>query len=396
MNCKIQYVLLFTIALCLGSCHKSDDWSGDISGKAQKGPFINGTSISVYELDDQLNQTGKNFNTQIENNTGTFNLSGVSLVSSIVLMRVDGFYFNEVCGMLSESQITLNGVVDASQANSFNLNVLTHLEKDRINTLVNGGSSFADAKSQAQSEILNVFGITSTSGINNSELLDMAGNSDGDAIMIAISCILQGHRDESGLSAILADFITDFRGDGELNDTSLVYDLILHAQSLNLPQIRSNIEDWYADLGINVTVPDFESHVGNFLAVNAPVANQSVIEYGEFGEFGWNVLYLNRTVFESGNLYSFAANMPDACMDVRIKMTKISGPDCGSGCWWFWPSTSVNWINVSYDSATDSQFFNSAGKDCELRIGFHPGIVLFEYFEGGSQTPSRTKLAEFL
>lgn len=395
MNTRLAYLFFLIFILCLGSCKKSEDWSGGISGKAQKGPFINGTSISVFELNDELNQTGKNFNAQIENNAGSFNLNGISLATSNVLLRVDGFYFNEVCGMLSESQITLNGLVDASQASSFNLNVLTHLEKDRIKTLADNGTSFSEAKLQAQSEILEIFSIDDSNGINNSELLDMSGSSDGDAIMIAISCILQGHRGESQLTVLLADFITAFRDDGELNDTTLINDLILHAQSLNLPQIRSNIEVRYADLGISVSVPDFESHINNFLAAYTPITNQSVIDYPEFGEFGWSVLYLNRTVFEAGNLYSFTANMPDACMQVRIKMTKVGGPDCGGGCWSFGTSTNQNWVKGSYDFNTDIQSFSSIGKHCDLRMGFDPGIVLFEYFEGGSATPALSKTVEF-
>ena len=395
MNCKIQYVLLFTIAVCLGSCHKSEDWSGNISGKAQKGPFINGANVSVFELNDQLQQTGRNFNTQIEDNAGVFSLSGVSLATSNIMMRVDGFYFNEVCGMLSESQITLNGVVDANQVNSFNLNVLTHLEKDRIATLVNGGLSFSDAKAQAQSEILNVFGITNTSGINNSEVLDMAGSSEGDAIMIAISCILQGHRNESKLSAVLADIITDFRTDGEVNDTSLINDLVLHAQSLNLAQIRSNIENRYADLGISVSVPNFESHITNFLSAHNPILNNSVIDFPESGAYGWNVLDLSRTEYPAGGPYSLAANMPDACVWVRIKISKLAGPTCHA-CWGFYTSSIQNWANGEYDSDNFTQTFTSTGVNTDNKMNFSPGTVLFEYFQDGSTTPTVSKVVEFV
>jgi len=36
-----------------------------ISGYIQKGPFLNGTQISMYELDSKLAQTGKVFNVTI-------------------------------------------------------------------------------------------------------------------------------------------------------------------------------------------------------------------------------------------------------------------------------------------------------------------------------------------
>ncbi|HRQ71206.1 MAG TPA: hypothetical protein PLW78_12985, partial [bacterium] len=48
-----------------------------ITGFVQKGPFINGTSISLFELDENLVQTGKIYNTQITKNDGIFELADV-------------------------------------------------------------------------------------------------------------------------------------------------------------------------------------------------------------------------------------------------------------------------------------------------------------------------------
>ncbi|MEQ9442504.1 MAG: hypothetical protein RIG62_25925, partial [Cyclobacteriaceae bacterium] len=46
----------------------------NLSGYVQKGPFINGTSLIITELDDSLLATGKTFTTQINNNQGSFSL----------------------------------------------------------------------------------------------------------------------------------------------------------------------------------------------------------------------------------------------------------------------------------------------------------------------------------
>ena len=43
-----------------------------INGLVQKGPFISGTSISMYALNTDLSQTGKTYNTQITENKGSF------------------------------------------------------------------------------------------------------------------------------------------------------------------------------------------------------------------------------------------------------------------------------------------------------------------------------------
>jgi len=384
--------------LCISilSCNTEvgESWQGSVEGKAQKGPFINGASISAFELNDELNQTGNIYYSQISNNAGSFNLNGVSLISGNIQLRIDGFYFNEVCGELSATQITLNGIVDATQSSSFNLNVLTHLEKDRIKELVNSGISFGLAKTQTQSDLLEVFGITNVTGLSNSELLDMSGSSNGDAVMIALSCIMQGHRNETALSAVLANFITDFAPDGELNDTALISDLVLHAQSLVLSEVRSNIENRYAQLGISVTVPDFETYVNSFLSANTVISNRSVIDYPEVGANGVNVLDLTRVNYPAGGPHSLAANMPNECMSVRIKISKIGGPPCG-GCWLIQSSSMQNWIKESYNSSDHTQIFNSNGTNCDVSMTFSAGTVLFEYYEQGSATPTHSKTVEF-
>jgi hypothetical protein len=68
------YILLLSIFLFIYSCEKDNesDKSGihpvfkeTLSGFAQKGPFIVGSSIAIAELDAGLNQTGRTFNAQI-------------------------------------------------------------------------------------------------------------------------------------------------------------------------------------------------------------------------------------------------------------------------------------------------------------------------------------------
>jgi len=46
----------------------------NVIGYAQKGPFINGSSVTVYDLQSNLSPTGKSFNAQIIDNKGHLNL----------------------------------------------------------------------------------------------------------------------------------------------------------------------------------------------------------------------------------------------------------------------------------------------------------------------------------
>lgn len=89
--------------LLLLSCENEQEANNDtslvipkIEGYVQKGPFLNGTSITVSELSETLVPTGKNFTTQITDNKGTFALLDVELISRYVELEADGFYYNEV------------------------------------------------------------------------------------------------------------------------------------------------------------------------------------------------------------------------------------------------------------------------------------------------------------
>lgn len=388
-------VLYFPLLLGLRSCTTdTQEWQGNIHGKAQKGPFINGSSVTIFELNDTYNQTGRVFGAEIGDNSGSFSLDGVGVSSSVIQLRTNGFYFNEVCGVQSQAQITLNGIVDASQTGSFNLNVLTHIEKERVKELISQGNSFADAKVQAQANLLSVFGFNTTTGLSNSEMLDMAGNSEGDAVLIALSCIFQGYRNESSLSSTLADFITDFKPDGDIDDVALVEDLVLHAQNLKLLEIRSNLESRYDDLGINVSIPDFETYIGQFLNSHPVIINRSIIDYPQDGGYGANFLDFNRIVFAGHTDYSFTANMPSPCMDVTIEISRISGPECNPACWYLYPSSNQNWVKETYNSDNHKQRFRSDGINCDLRFKMNPGTVRFDYYEGGDTIPTHSKIVE--
>ena len=236
----------------------------EISGHVQKGPYIVGTSISMFELKPSLDQTGKTFTTQISNNSGFFELTDVSLTSKYVEFSANGFYFDEVKGSISLAPLNLYSLSDITSIESVNVNILTHLEKLRVEFLVKQNKSFSEAKKIAQSEVLAIFGIES-SKINNSELLDISLDNEGNAILLAISVIVQGNRTVGDLSELLANISNDIREDGILNSANTLNNLRNSAKELALATIRSNLEKRYQDHGINATIPNFENYVSMFL-----------------------------------------------------------------------------------------------------------------------------------
>ena len=162
MKTKILALSLTILGLlAVSSCTKEK--TGGIfsfSGKVQKGPFVTGTTITVNELNESLGQTGKAFTTSITSDDGSFSLSNIEMESNLALLSGNGFYFNEVIGQLSSAQITLQALADLTDDNTVNINVLTHITKARIETLVAEGKSFSDAKRQAEGEFQDFLGVT--------------------------------------------------------------------------------------------------------------------------------------------------------------------------------------------------------------------------------------------
>jgi len=237
-----------------------------LQGQAQKGPFNNGTTINIAELTNQLSPTGRNFSSAIIDNSGRFSVANVQLESPYAELRATGFYFNEVSGNASDAQLTLYALSDLTNKNTVNVNIISHLEKNRINSLMFGANpqTFSQSKSQALNEILTIFDFDA-SGVSSSELLDITQAGDGNAKLLAISAIFQGNQSVAQMSELLANISTDISSDGVLNNEGLKQKLKDNSSSLNLSEIRTNLEARLTQLGINGTIPDFESQVEHFL-----------------------------------------------------------------------------------------------------------------------------------
>ena len=135
---------------------------GSISGVSQKGPFAKGSSVTAFELDgtNELKQTGRSFNGTISSDDGSFKIKNVSLVSSHVHLTATGAYRSEISGKKSSNSITLRALSKLGDENAkVNVNLITHLEYDRVAYLLENDSKMelAGAKKQAEKEIFAMF-----------------------------------------------------------------------------------------------------------------------------------------------------------------------------------------------------------------------------------------------
>ena len=394
----IIFVILVT---ALTNCTKESDTSQttiqNVLGYAQKGPFINGSSVTAYDLKSDLSPTGKSFNMQITDNKGSFQLNNVSLSSNYVSLRADGFYFNEVLGQQSVAQITLYTLSDISGKSDININILTHLEKPRVEYLMKNGKSFADSKIQAQKEILAIFNIEK-SNIKTSENLNISETGDDNGILLAISSILQSYRSESEMSELLSNISKDIQEDGILNSDTLGSALINQAVALDTVAIKSNLSKRYSDIGATVSIPDFGKYISNFITKTKYVITKPLITYPETGLNGDNILSLTKINFDLGvrrdTTFSLAAQLAKGA-SVKIKITSVSSDTSmtSKAYWYYAAGSNVNWTISEFDRIAFIQTFTAteSGKSCDLKMKFNSGTFLVEYYEMSSTTATRKK-----
>ena len=232
-----------------------------ISGSVQKGPFISGSSVIIQELDDNLNPTGTSYMTETIDDLGSFDLGSLIKTRYIVIITT-GYYFNEVTGDLSEGQLTLRTISDLTSGSVVKINLLTSLENRRIKKLFAGGKSFEEARIQAETEILKIFKIENIQDLSSFDKMDISQEGDSNAILLALSSILQINSTVAQLTQLLSKVSIDIENDGTLDNQTYI-DLIKNNSMLvDSDSIKNNLEDRYTELGLLlITIPDMNSFV---------------------------------------------------------------------------------------------------------------------------------------
>ena len=290
----IVTLILFLTALLFVGCSSSDDVAGGTSidkgivaleqwkveGVSQKGPFITGSTVNVLELGgNTLLQTGKIFKSSIKSDKGDFTVSGTALVSQYALLEVNGYYRNEVSGKKSSSPLTLNAIVDLSNREKANVNLLTHLEYERVLHLVSNGKSVLESKAQAEREILETMGMSESE--DAFEDLDIFKSGDENAKLLAISILLQGDEDVAEFTERIAKFAIEFAQEGSWNDSltrATIADWACEREQRNMYGIiRQNILKW----GITDSLPDFEKYANQFWTDNYGLGKCSEANKGD-------------------------------------------------------------------------------------------------------------------
>ena len=237
-----------------------------VSGVSQKGPFIKGSTVTLYELDEKLNQTGIHYSTTIDNDDGKYHIDSVVLSKPYAWMIVKGNFIDEITGNISLEQITLNGLVKVEKNKDININILSHLAFNRIQFLVQQGLSIPQAQKQAEIEVLKAFKMEADD--KPFENMDIFANGEGDAKLLAITLILLNayEGDVARTTDLLAQITYDLETDGIWNDTELIKNLeerTYNSTEETFITARKNIKSLTTN-----SIPDFETYINKFISPN--------------------------------------------------------------------------------------------------------------------------------
>jgi hypothetical protein len=418
---KYLYLCLTLFIFC--SCSKSSNNTNGgnttpvvqtfaIKGAVFKGSFLRGSSLTFFELDKNLTQTGKSFNTNINDDYGNFTFN--ALTSNGTLMRVvgEGYFWNEVLNENSGSTINLNAICKLDSNETVNVNVLTNLEKPRVEYLYSKGMSFDSAKSQAVREVLSAFGITNSS-IKRAEKVGVVGTGDDSKILLAISTLIQGYRTESEVLQLLSKFSDDLKTDGILSDTSVGNDIATHLYYIDTATVLKNFKSKYSNLyDPNVVNTMDMRFIKNFASNSNFKKSINLIDYPAKGTKYTNfpnMLNASNIVLTNNDngsrSYTCVATLRKG-MSLKIEITDANGNTiptsflAPNGPLIFnayndaigWSINKVNGNIGNFPIATATALYN----ECFNRFMVNPaqngtGTYVIKYYENGSNVPTQTK-----
>ena len=236
----------------------------NVAGVSQKGPFVKGSAVTVQGIDCKtMELTGERFDGVVKSDKGDFEVNNVNLSSTCAVFEVTGFYLNEISGQKTNGELTLRALTDLTDRKNVNINLLTHLEYERIKHLVTEKKlSFAEAKTQAEREVLASFDISNE--VEGFENLNIFESGDGNAALLAVSVLMQADADVAKLEERTNEFSAAIATNGSWDNEEAkteIADWVRDAEaSGKIEMIRKNVENWNESNKVSA----FEKYVESF------------------------------------------------------------------------------------------------------------------------------------
>jgi len=228
-----------------------------VSGRAEKGPFKSGTTITMQPLDLTANALGTAQTTMTFDDCGNYAFRNTLFKYPYVQVSANGLFFNEVDDYNTrDTQISLQGYADLQNGSKVNVNVVTHLISERVINLVIGGLDFDVALSQAQGELLSAFGLQRL----NDKSFTQVSITDGDdyaAGLLAITMPLLYSRKGSELISWMTRLRYDFADDGKFTEQNKEQ-YKKDRNNLSLSSKVQRLIEKYNEYGVSISVKDLK------------------------------------------------------------------------------------------------------------------------------------------
>ena len=232
-----------------GASEDPNQVTASIEGVVEKGPFVKGTSVTLYELNPEtFAQTGKVFTGTVEGDNGGFSLGKVELDSRYVLLEASGYYWNELWGHNTDSPLSLKAVAHVNEKSKVNINIGTHITHKRILSLIESGMDFDEAKEQAESELIKaIFGDDSGVAFENASIV----NNDK---LLALSIMVLKVGGEAAVTEMIADLTAGVTPELLLKLADKV------ALQYSYDNVMAHMKEKYPD----ATIGPFQAYIYNF------------------------------------------------------------------------------------------------------------------------------------
>jgi hypothetical protein len=180
--------IIFTLTSCGGGVSSSDDDIVGLGGLAQKGPFVQGSTVNAYQLQNGI-RNGGTATTTISNNLGAYDF-GTLAWSGATEVEIVGKYFDENTNTTTTTVGTLTSIVNVAGKTNFNVNVFTSLAAEKVKDLLASGKTITQAKSEAETAIKELFGLDSSVDITKLDITKKGDNPAAAAEMLRVSAAI--------------------------------------------------------------------------------------------------------------------------------------------------------------------------------------------------------------
>ncbi|MDK9754097.1 hypothetical protein KIV40_01280 [Vibrio sp. D173a] len=263
--------LVVPVALtgCGGSSDGHNSGSGQqyqFGGAVQKGPLQPGSVVTINELNQDLQPTGRSYTTQIEDYEGNYSVKE-RFSTPYTELVAHGYYFNELTNHADE-QMSMSAFVDMNATSQVNFNVATAAMKQSVMAQVQAGTEFNEAVDKATSDLLKLYSYAPEQWSDHINFYNtnLSNSGDTSTLLLVISAstltmatdnklTLEEQIDEIG-QVLLEPESVQFE---EMKQALSTYNLALYKTAA-----YENTQKYFADNGLEFDIP----HIDYFIDVD--------------------------------------------------------------------------------------------------------------------------------